>query len=307
MQAPAWQERPALFLARRCPHESVCPPREAPLGWAEQPHPAPPSTLPSPIASVWRPSCSGSPRPRESTLIERQTSLNINGLGVMFIAVTRGGAGLPPAFGKEAWEGRAGCASTVPASGESWAPWSCGWPCPAGRGSARPPLLSKHQANPASPPAAEASPRRGAEGWARVQAATAFCWREAAGTPRPHSLALRVPHGWSVPPSPELSHPGAPAAPRHGHVCAASLRGSGYQDAAPRGAALVLGSEASCQAGCSIQFALIWQSGSGSHAPKPMRAAVAGGNQRRGALPSQCPGLEECGHLVLRTAQLQCQ
>lgn len=48
------------------------------------------------------------------------------------------------------------------------------------------------------------------------------------------------------------------------------------------------GGKGSCQAGCSIQFALISQSASGSHAPKPISAAVAG---PKGALPSPCPGL----------------
>lgn len=91
--------------------------------------------LPSPIVSVCRPAASrsGSGRPWESTLIGRQTSLNINGLAVMFIAVTRGGTGLPPTFGKEALggEGRAGHTPTVPASREGWAPWSRGRPYPS--------------------------------------------------------------------------------------------------------------------------------------------------------------------------------
>lgn len=85
---------------------------------------------PSPRCVVRRVSRSGSGRPRESTLIGRQTSLNINGRGVMFIAVTRGGAGLPPTLGKEAREGRAGYAPTVPAGGD-WAPWSHRCPCPS--------------------------------------------------------------------------------------------------------------------------------------------------------------------------------
>lgn len=60
---------------------------------------------PSRRCAVQRASGSGSGHPGESMVIGRQTSLNINGLGVMFIAVTRGGPGLLPAFGREgrAW------------------------------------------------------------------------------------------------------------------------------------------------------------------------------------------------------------
>lgn len=128
------------------------------------PLPRAPYRHPSRRCGVRRASCSGSPRPRESTLIERQTSLNINGLGVMFIAVTRGGAGLPPAFGKEAWEGRAGCAPTVPASGESWAPWSCGWPCPSWEGVGTPSLAFQTSGQPCFTPRCGGEPEAGGRG-----------------------------------------------------------------------------------------------------------------------------------------------
>lgn len=63
VQASAWQEGPALLLAGRCPREGICPPREAPLGWAEQgagcgrlpPALLPGAPLPSPITSACRP------------------------------------------------------------------------------------------------------------------------------------------------------------------------------------------------------------------------------------------------------------
>lgn len=60
---------------------------------------------PSCRRAVQRASGTGSGHPGESMVIGRQTSLNINGLGVMFIAVTRGGPGLLTAFGRKgrAW------------------------------------------------------------------------------------------------------------------------------------------------------------------------------------------------------------
>lgn len=112
--------------------------------------------------------------------------------------------------------------------------------------------------------------------------------------PRPRSLAPQVPAAVrSVPPSPALSCPGVPAAPWHGDVRGASRTGGGYRDAAPLGAVLAPapGGEASCQAGCSIQFALISQSASGSHVPKPISAAVAEGAGPTGVLSLPCPGL----------------
>lgn len=123
-----------------------------------------------------------------------------------------------------------------------------------------------------------------------------FAGEKQLARPVPTAWHRRSPQRWSVSRLGLLRHPGTATAVLH--PCLAAGTGMGL--CRP-------GSEASCQAGCSIQFALIWQSGSGSHAPKPIRAAVAGGSQPRGVLPSQCPGLEERGRLVLRTAQPRCR
>lgn len=108
--------------------------------------------------------------------------------------------------------------------------------------------------------------------------------------PRPCSLAPRVPATvGSVPPSPASSRPGG--ALRHPGTATSAVhpcQAEGTRMLRPSRLCRPRGGEASCQAGCSIQFALISQSASGSHAPKPISAAVAG---PKGALPSPCPGL----------------
>ena len=226
---------------------------------------------------VRRASRSGCGRPRESTLIGRQTSLNINGLGVMFIAVTRGGAGLPPTFGKEAREGRAGCAPTVPAGREGWAPRSRGCPCPSRPTGLHLPLRRQ----------ARGGGQRDGLGYGpRLP----FARKKQAACPIPAAWRHRS-RQWPGQrlPAQRRAIPGGPAAPRHSRVRGASLPSSGYQDAAPLGAVPAPAGEASCQASCSIQFALISQSASGSHAPKPISAAVTGGSRPQGSAPLAMP------------------
>lgn len=254
---PPWWEGPALLIAWRCPRGGVCPYRH-----------------PWPRRVVRRAPRSASGHPRERALIGRQTSLNINGLGVMFIAVTRGGTGLPPAFGKEGGEGRAGAGPTVPAGGEGWAPRAA-CPCPS------PPSPSHCQPCRASPPAAVTSRGMGSN----TGRDCLLLERSGQHAPSSQPGTESVPRpGQHLRASTEPSR--GPAAPRHGDVRGASLPavGTGMLRPSPGGASPGPGG-ASRQEGCAIQFALISPSASGSHAPTPINAGVAGGKRPRGTLP----------------------
>lgn len=103
-------------------------------------------------------------------------------------------------------------------------------------------------------------------------------WRH--GSPQRWGQCLPAPR--RAVPGEALQHPGTDTSVVH--PCPAE----GTRMLRPSRLCRPRGGKASCQAGCSIQFALISQSASGSHAPKPISATVAG---PKGALPLPYPGL----------------
>lgn len=189
----------------------------------------------------------------------------------MFIAVTRGGTGLPPAFGKEGGEGRAGAAPTVPAGGEGWAPRAA---CPC----RSPPSPCHCQPRRPSPPAVVTSRGMGSNtGCDCLSLERQLAPSCQPGTHRGCPLAGQLLH----------QHRALP-----GRSSTVARRcpwripaGSGHRDAVPvpgmlcpsPGGASPGPGGAGCQEGCAIQFALISPSVSGSHAHKLINAGAAGG------------------------------